>query len=153
MGENHVVRAEPGTDALAVFVASTSRWAAVPVPLTVRLSTTVWAVALVNLAVAGWAVTVLAAGWSCSWFLCRLSTLGGRPSLQLALAGGCVLAIVVLAVATGGLTRAGGGQLAALTSTALVGVAAAAGAVLAFLLVAIAVAAVIAFLLNLIERL
>ena len=152
MGQKQVVRTEPGTDALAVFVASTSRWAGVPVPLASRLSATVWVVALLNLAAGGWAVTVLVAGWSCSWFLCRLSTLGGRPSLQLALAGGCVLAVVVLAVATHGLTRAGGGQLAALTSTALVGVVAAAGAVLAFLLVAVAVAAVVVFLLNLIER-
>ena len=152
MGENQVVRAEPGTDALAVFVASTSRWAGVPVPLGSRLSTTAWVVALLNLAAGGWAVAVLVAGWSCSWFICRLSTLGGRPGLQLALAGGCVLATVALAVATGGLTRAGGGQLAVLTSTALVGVVTAAGAVLAFLLVAVAVAAVIAFLLNLIER-
>jgi hypothetical protein len=153
--ENRVARAgsgEPDADALAAFVASTSRWTRVQAPLAPRLSIAFGAVALANLVVAGWATTVLAAGWPCSAFLCSLSTLGGRPALLLVLTAGCVLATVLLAVFTGGLVRAGSRQLAALTLTSAVGVGAAVGAVLALVLIALAVAAAVLFLLALIER-
>jgi hypothetical protein len=91
-------------------------------------------------------------GWPCSGFLCALSALGGRPALLLALTGAYVLVTALLAAVTGGLARAGGGQLAALTLTAAVGMVAAVGAVLALLLVVLAAAVAIAVLLNLIER-
>jgi hypothetical protein len=142
----------PGGDALGAFVSSVRPWSRVPVPLPPGLATAVGAVALVNLVVGGWAVTVLMAGWSCTGFLCAMSTLGGRPALLLALTAGCVLATVLLAASTGGLARAGGGQLAALALTSTVGVVAAVGAVLALVLAALVVAAAVLVLIALIER-
>ena len=140
-------------DALGAFVASTSPWGRVQVPLSPRLSAAFLGVALTNLIVGAGAATVLVGGRPRSGFFYELSTLGGRPGLLLALTGGCVLATALLAAVTGGLARAGGGQLAALTLTATVGVVAAVGAVVTLLLVAVAVAAAVAVLLNLIERL
>ena len=152
MGEQRVTWAVSAVDPLGAFVASTTPWTRVQAPLAPGLTTAFRCVALADLIVGGWAATVLALGWSCSGFLCGLSTLGGRPALLLGLTAGCVLATVLLAVVTGGLVRAGGGQLAALTVTAGVGVVVSAGAVLALVLVAVAVCAAIAFLLTLIER-
>jgi hypothetical protein len=155
VGEIRVVPAgfgEPGADALGAFVASTRRWSSVQVPLAPGLSAAFGGVAVADGLVGGWAATVLAAGWPCSGFLCELSTLGGRPTLLLAVTAGCLLVTALLAAVTGGLARAGGGQLTALTLTAAVGVVAAIGAVLALVLVVLAAAAAAALLLALFER-
>jgi hypothetical protein len=153
MVRNRVLVPLRDADPFSAFVASTGPWGRVPVPLSPRLAAACLGLALTNVLVGGWAAIVLAAGWPCSGFFCRLSTLGGRPVLLLGLTGGCVLATALLAAVTGGIARAGGGQLAALTLTAAVGAVAAAGAVLVALLIILAAAGATALLLTLIERL
>lgn len=139
-------------DALGAFVASTRPHGRVQVELTPEVSAGFCVAGVVELGVAGWAATVLLEGWSCSRFLCALSTLGGRPVPLLALMVGCMLVTVVLAALTAGFTRAGGGQLAVLTLTSVVGVGAALGALLALALVVVATAAGAIALLALFER-
>lgn len=142
----------PGGDVLSAFVASTRPLGRTQVALPPGVSAVCWGVALVDVMVGGWAAILLQNGWTCSGFLCALSTLGGRPSLLLTLSVGCVLATLLLAALTGGLVRAGGGQLAALVLTSVVGTGAAIGAVLAFLLVLVALAVGVVALIALLER-
>ena len=59
-----------------------------------------------------------------------------------------MLATTVLAVLTGGLTRAGGGQLAALVLTAVAGVAAVISTVLVLVVAALAVAVGVALVMG-----
>src|SRR4051812_42550172 len=120
MGETNVLPARPALlsgdfedDALGRFVASTRPWGRVQVGLAPEVPAACWALAMANLAVSGWALVVLGTGWRCSGFLCAATSLGGRPALLLVLSAGGVLATAVLAALTGGLSRAGGGQLAA----------------------------------------
>lgn len=137
-------------DVLGAFLESTRPWGRVQVPLEPEVTAAFWAITVLDVLAGAWATTVLAAGWACSGFLCALSTWGGRPALLLALTGACVLATIVLAAPTGGLVRAGGGQLTVLTLNGMVGVGAVAGAVLALVLVALAVAAGVAVVMGLI---
>ena len=110
------------------------------------------AVAVADLAVSGWAMVVLGMRWPCSGFLCGLVD-PRRPARAAARRrGGCVLATAVLAAVTGGLARAGAGQLAALTLTTVIGGAATVGAVLVLVVATIAVAAAVNLLLTLVER-
>jgi hypothetical protein len=152
MRGTEVAAVQPGgggeDDVLGAFVASTRPWGRAQVPLAPEVTAAVWAISVVDVLAGAWAVTVLVAGWSCAGFLCSLSTWGGRPVLLLGLTGGCVLATIVLAVLTGGLTRAGGGQLAALVLTAVVGVVAVISTVLALGLAALAVAVGVAVVMG-----
>jgi hypothetical protein len=143
---------EAGGDALRAFVASTRGLGRVQVPLEPEVSAAFRLVALLNLLVGGWAATVLAERWPCSGVLCRLSSLGGRPALLLALTGGCLLVMLALAVPTGGMSRAGGGQLAALTLASTVGAGAVLGAVLAVVLTAVAAALIAVVVIALFEH-
>ena len=153
MGERDVLPVGgPGDDALGAFVATTRRWSRVQVELAPEVSNVCRAVAVADLAVSGWAMVVLGMRWPCSGLLCGLSTLGGRPALLLVVAAGCVLATAVLAAVTGGLVRAGAGQLAALTLTTVIGAAATVGAVLVLVVATIAVAAAVNLLLTVVER-
>jgi hypothetical protein len=64
----------------------------------------------------------------------------------------CVLVAAVVASGTGGMVRAGAGQLAALALTTVLGVVAALGAVVVLVVAALAVATAVDVLLTVIER-
>lgn len=149
MGERYAL---PSGDALENFVAATRRWSGVQVELAPEVSAVCRAVAVADLAAGGWAMVVLGMKWPCAGFVCGATTLGGRPALLLVWAMTCVLAAAVLASVTGGMVRAGAGQLAALTLTTVLGAVAALGAVLVLVLVALAVATAVDVLLTVIER-
>jgi hypothetical protein len=151
MGERDALSA-PSGDALGDFVAATRRWTGVQVELAPELSAVCRAVVVADLAVGGWAMVVLGMKWSCAGFVCAATTLGGRPALLLVWTMACVLVAAVVASSTGGMVRAGAGQLAALALTTVLGVVAALGAVVVLVVAALAVATAVDVLLTVIER-
>src|SRR4051812_34695730 len=121
MSELDVRPTSAGGAALRDFVATTRRWTGGQGELAPAGSNVCRAVVVADLATAGWAMVVLGMRWPCSGLVCEATTVGGRPTLLLVWTLACVLAAVVLAVGTGGLERAGAGQLAALTLTTVLG--------------------------------
>jgi hypothetical protein len=142
----------PAPDALTAYVESARPWAREQVPLPVDVTAVLWTIVVANVLLEGWAVAVLTGVRRCDGFLCSLTTLGGRPWLLLVLSGCCLLSLVSAAAVTGGLTRAGGGQLAVLVVAALTGVGAVLGVVLAFLTVVVTIALVGGLVVALFQR-
>jgi hypothetical protein len=142
--------AEP--DALATFAASTRRWEGTQVALPPAASFGFWVIGAASLLLGGWTAAVLLGTVSCANIVCSVVLLGDHPRLVLVLAGGCVLALAAAAVPTGGLTRADGYQLALLALSAVAGVSALLGVVLAVVGTAVAILAAGGLIFAFIDR-
>jgi hypothetical protein len=88
----------------------------------VPVTCVLWLVAAASGVVGGWATAVLTERTSCRGVVCRIALLGNRPGLVAGLAAACVVVLLVLAVITRGLTRAGGPELALMVVAAGSGV-------------------------------
>jgi hypothetical protein len=136
----------------AAFVNSARPWDREPVALPARVTAALWAVAGANVLVGCWAAALLTRFWSCSGLVCSVTTLGNRPGLLLALSTICVLTTVGLALATGGLARANGWQLAVLVLMAVVGLGCLLGPLLVLTVAAVAVGLACLSVMFLVER-
>jgi hypothetical protein len=140
-------------DELGRFVSSTRPWDREPVSLPVRVTAALWCIVGANVLVGCWAAALLTRWWQCSGIVCSLTTFGSRPGLLLILTSTSVLATVVMALLTGGLTRANGWQLAVLMLAAVVGVGCLLGPLLVLTIAAVAVGLACLSVLFLVERL
>jgi hypothetical protein len=84
--------------------------------------------------------------------VCTIVTLGGRPRLLVVLAAICVVALLVLALVTRGLTEAGGPELALMVAAAASGVASMLGVVAVVALTVLLVLAGVVALVLLLDR-
>jgi hypothetical protein len=142
------------SDVLSSFVErGTTSWASQAVPLPARLTTGLWILGGVDAVVALWMYGVHARSLPCSTTLCSITTLGGRETALGLVAGGSLLGLLLLAVATGGFRRGGAPAVVCLCLLCVATVAATCGLALAALLVLTTLAAaallVLAFVLAL----
>lgn len=107
-----------------------------------------WAVGVLNvpLLALAVAVAVLNDQVGCTGWACELATFGGRTWLLLGLSGGCVVGLVVSAVVTGGLTRAGAVPLGVMGVSGAAGLIAPLGVVAVAVIIVVVIACVLALL-------
>lgn len=105
-------------DPLRAFTASTKAWDRHHVRLSRRLTCGLWVVVAGAGAVGGW----LATAAPCHGLVCTIASLG-HPRVLLVLAGFCVATLLLVALPTRGLTRAGAAQLGSITVAAAAGIA------------------------------
>jgi hypothetical protein len=127
---------------LASFVErGTTSWASQAVPLPARLRAGLWTLGGVNVAAALWMYAVYAHSLPCATALCSITTLGGRETALGLVAGGSLLGLLLLALATGGFRRGGTPAVVGLCVLSVATLAAASGLALAALLVLTTLAA------------
>ena len=140
----------PGGDAVRDLVARSRSWGRYKIPLPVPVTCAFWLTAAGAGAVGGWATAVLMHQAPCNGVVCTIATLGDRPRLLAVLAAICVVALLVLAPLTRGLTEAGGPELALMVVAAASGAGSLLGvAAVVVLTVTVALMAVVALVLLL----
>ena len=112
----------PEGDAVRDLVARSRAWDRHKIALPVPLTCAFWLTAAGAGAVGGWATAVLMHRAPCNGVVCTIATLGDRPRLLAVLAAICIVALLVLAPLTRGLTEAGGPELALMVVAAASGV-------------------------------
>lgn len=142
------------SDVLETFVKrGTSAWAFQPVPLPARLATGLCCVGVVDALAALWMYGVSSHRLPCANPVCSVTTLGGHETALGLIAGGCLVGLLLVAVATGGFRRGGTPAVVSLCVVCVATLAVASGLALAALLVlttlAVAGLLVLAFVLAL----
>jgi hypothetical protein len=140
------------SDALGEFLAASRSWTSRPVPLSGRTTTMLWALVAVAIAVGAALLTVVRHPQVCDGVLCSAATLGGRPSLTLALNAAGIAGLLWAALVTRGLTQANGRQLALVIATGVVTFLSVVGAVIVAALVVSASAVLLLLLACVIDR-
>ena len=143
-------RQRPALDSL---LARVLRWSAVRVPLSGRVTLTLWLLVICDVVVGSWLFAVLLGPTRCEGGLCSTATLGGHPAVTFGLAAVSAVTLLALAVPTRGLTEGGGLELVVMSVAAVLAMLSIIGAVLvvAFLILvaAIVLTILIAVLLTL----
>lgn len=141
-----------GEGALPEFVRNGIRpWGGVPVTLPSEVTASLWAVLAANLGFGGWASAVVFEAVSCVG-VCRIATWGANAHVLLVLSVLCVVGLAGAAIATRGLTEAGGVRLGVLVLSGLSGAIAVSGAVALVLLALTCAAVALGALLAVVDR-
>jgi hypothetical protein len=124
-------------DLLRQFVdEGTRRWGGEPVALPGELTFLLWSLLMVNIGLGVWLLAVETGTAPCSGWPCEIASLGGHQRLLMVLSGSCVATLLVSAVLTRGLSRAGAVPVAVMIVGALAGAIALLGVVALLALVA-----------------
>jgi hypothetical protein len=157
MGVRDVVaptRRDVAPNVIAELLLTQARpWGSVPVRLSVAVTATFWALAVLNSIFAGWLAAVRAGAAACSGPTCTVATLGGHPLAALILALCCVAMLTVSAPPTRALREADGRQLAVIVAAGVCGVVALAGVVALLVGVALCLVTALAILVVVADRL
>jgi hypothetical protein len=139
----------PDGNALRNLVVRSRAWGQQAEDLPRSVTCALWVIAAGSVGVGTWLAAVLTGHASCSSVVCMIATMN-HPRLLMVLASFCVAALLGLAPFTGGLTRAGGLQLAVMTVAAVAGAGSLLGvAAVVVLTVTVALMAVVALVLLL----
>jgi hypothetical protein len=120
----------------------TRPWASEPVPLPNRVALGLWCLVVLDALVAASMYALATGHIACTNPLCSITTFNGHEATLGLVAGGCVLALLALAVFTGAFRRGGMRAVATICIVCVTSLAAASGLVLAALLVFTTVAVV-----------
>jgi hypothetical protein len=139
-------------DALSGFIAASTAWNDAKVRLSRRTTVALWCLIAVSSVVCVGLLTLIQHSGVCRGLVCSAATLGGHPTLTLAITASSTAVLLATAVFTRGLTRAGERQLWIVATAAGVTATSVVGAVVVIGIAVVAVATFVLLLLSLADR-